>query len=132
MAGLVRDIWNSFNLLPAWAQVWVAVILVPVNLAALAFVTAPMGTWIAFLAVAGIAPNVLVMAMERSFSRTMALPHVVIWAPLVILIVMALTRADVVGGYRTFLLLLLAVDVVSLVFDFRDSWKWWQGDRVVA
>ena len=127
------DIWQSFRRMPLWVQIWVAVILVPVNAASIFFVTQPMGVWIAILAIGGMAPNLIVMAVERGFSRTMALPHVVIWTPLVILLVMMLTgAASLEGGYRMFLILLLVVDVISLGFDYFDTVKWWKGVREIA
>lgn len=130
---MVLDIWQSFRRMPLWVQIWVAVILVPVNAASIFFVTQPMGVWIAILAIGGMAPNLIVMAVERGFSRTMALPHVVIWTPLVILLVMMLTgAAPPEGGYRMFLILLLVVDVISLGFDYIDTLKWWKGAREIA
>ncbi len=114
-------------------QIWVALILVPVNVASLLFVTRPGGLLIAALAVGGMLPNIAIMFAERGLSKLMALPHVLIWTPLVIII--ALTMSDCMGcerGYVNFLLLLLITDLVSLAFDFPDLWKWWKGDRAIA
>jgi hypothetical protein len=70
--------------------------------------------------------NLPIMLMERGFSRTMALPHVVLWTPLVLLLIGRLEE----GGALVALILL--VDVVSLAFDYVDAVKWWRGDRAVA
>ena len=122
------EIWQSFRRLPLWVQIWVALILIPVNL--VPFVLFLQGTpgWglIALLSVGGMALNLPIMLMERGFSRTMALPHVVLWTPLVLLLIGRLEE----GGALVALILL--VDVVSLAFDYVDAVKWWRGDRAVA
>jgi len=107
-------------------------ILVPVNAAAIFFVAAPLGVWVAVLAIGGLLPNLGVMIVERGFSRTMALAHLVMWPPLVTLIVWALAQDGLGGGYRLFLLLLLVVDVVSLIFDVHDARRWLRGDKGLA
>ena len=71
------------------------------------------------------------MLIERGFSRAMALPHVLIWTPLMGLVLWLLSQ-DIATGYSRYLLILLAVDTLSLALDYADSWKWWKGDRRVA
>ena len=79
---LIRDIWRSFRALPLWVQIWVGVILVPVNMASLWFANETMGALIAVLAVSGMVPNLLIIFFDRGFSKAMALPHLAIWIPL--------------------------------------------------
>lgn len=130
---MIVDIYQSFRRLPLWVQVWVGVILVPVNLAALMFVDAPQGLWVATLAVGGMAPNLIIMLRDHGFSRAMALPHLLFWVPLVALLVSLLVGdTNLPSGYRQFLILLLVVDVISLGFDVGDAWRWWNGDRGAA
>lgn len=126
-------IWASFRRLPSWVQLWVTVVLVPVNTAALVFWWAPGGPMIATLAVGGMLPNIPIMLAERGFSRLMALPHVLIWTPLMVIVGGFLADLALVdGAWRVYLTVLLVVDLVSLVFDWRDLWAWWRGDRAVA
>ena len=130
---MIVDIWDSFRRMPLWVQGWVALVLVPVNIAPLAFIGAPYAIWVAVLSVGGMVPNLPIMLMERGLSKRMALPHVLIWLPLVGLLGWVLATVDgVTGGYRTMLLLLLAVDLISLGFDIPDALKWWRGDRAIA
>ncbi len=130
---MILDIWQSFRRMPLWVQIWVAMILVPVNAASIFYITQPSGVWIALLAIGGMAPNLIVMAVERGFSRTMALPHLVLWIPLVVLICCLLTDAQPLSGsYTSFLVILLVVDVISLAFDIPDAVKWWKGAREIA
>ena len=122
---MVLEIWNSFRQLPLWVQIWVAFILVPINIVALVFVYKPYGLLVSVLAIGGMLPNIGVMVWERGFSNTMALPHVVIWTPLVVLVLwMILSGAPLDPAYLSFLWILLVIDTISLVFDFKDSWRW--------
>lgn len=126
-------IWHSFRRLPGWVQFWVGAILVPVNLFALAFLTQPGGLWVAALACGGMLPNIPVVLIERGFSRAMALPHALLWTPLVGLVGWQLAAGpDLVPLHARYLGLLLAVDLVSLAFDYRDAVRWWRGERDIA
>lgn len=128
---MIQQIWQSYRRLPLWVQLWVALILVPVNAASLFFVTQPAGAWLALMAVGAMLCNGVLMLVERGFSKVMALPHVLIWTPMLGLILWLLTQ-DIADGFRTYLLILLAVDVFSLIFDVIDTRKWLSGDRKIA
>lgn len=128
---MIREIWQSFRRMPLWVQIWVALILVPVNLATLVFWYAPGGAVIACLAVGGIAINLPVMLVERGFSRTMALSHVALWVPLLIVLMGKLSSVPDDSSGR-FLWLLFAIDLVSLGFDIPDTLKWLRGERDIA
>jgi len=128
---MILDIWRSFRRLPLWVQVWVALILVPVNMAALLFLSESLGLWIAALAVGGMLPNMAIMAVERGFSKAMALPHVLIWTGLIVLIIWV-RAGGVSPGYQSYLTVLFVVDLISLIFDYKDTAAWWKGDREVV
>lgn len=130
---LVRDIWASWRRLPLWVQVWVALVLVPVNAASVLFLGTPGGLVLAALAVGAMLMNLAIMVHERGLSRAMALPHLVLWIPLAAYVLWLLrVFPGMPAGFRSYLWLLLAVDVISLVLDLRDGWKWLRGDRDVA
>ncbi len=130
---MILDVWRSFRRLPLWVQVWVAGILVPVNMATLLFWSEPLGLWVAALAVGGMLPNMVILAVERGFSKAMAFPHILIWTPLLVVVLALLDDpALITTGNWIFLCVLLGVDIISLGFDFTDGWKWWKGDRAVA
>jgi len=128
---MISQIWHSYRRLPLWVQAWVSVILVPVNAASLAFLSEPWGLWIAAMAVGAMLLNGVIMLAERGFSKLMALPHVLIWTPMLGLVLWLLAQ-DIAPAYRIYLLILLAVDVVSLIFDVIDTRKWVSGDRKIA
>lgn len=129
---MILDIWQSYRRLPLWVQIWVALILVPVNAASLAFWGSPMGPWLAIMAVGAMLLNGVIMMVERGFSKMMALPHVVIWTPLVVVILWLLAQGNLSSGYASYLMLLLVVDLFSLALDYSDTVKWLRGDRHIA
>lgn len=129
-ANLFADLWQSFRALSGWVQIWVLIILVPVNMASLFFLNEPLGYWIAVLAYIGMILNLPVMLWFRGFSKAMALPHLVPWTVLVIII--AFFRPQATGAYDIYLWVLLATNVISLAFDYTDAFHWLKGDRHVA
>ena len=125
---LATDIWISFRALPTWVQVWM-LILVSVNFVSLFFLNQPMGGWIAFLAIIAIAPNAIFMLRDRGFGKVMALPHVIPWTILVIILLFF--RPQGAAAYDAFLWVLLVVDLISLGFDYTDAWQWFKGHREI-
>jgi len=127
---LVLEIWGSFRAMPVWVQIWVAVVLVPVNMASLVFINQPFGLWIAFLANIAMMLNLPVMIYDRGFSKLMALPHLLPWTVLVGILLFA--RPEATGAYGIYLWLLLSTNTLSLIFDYPDAAKWLRGDRKPA
>lgn len=130
---VLRDLWASFQALPLWVRAWLALLLAPVNMASLAFAGEVGGATVAAMAWAGMVLNLPVMVRERGFSRAMAFAHLIGWVPLVAVIAVLLW-AGVPGGapaFAAYLWLLLAVDLISLLFDVRDAVLWWRGERAV-
>ena len=120
---LLSDIWSSFQQLSMPVRLWIAAWLVPVNMASLFFLGERNGVAICLLAILGMAFNIPIMVKERGMTDLMALPHLVLWTPLVLLVGLTLF-ADIGSGYRLFLIVLFVTDVVSLVFDARDFQAW--------
>ncbi|HMB14068.1 MAG TPA: hypothetical protein VKN37_08680, partial [Roseovarius sp.] len=103
---MISQIWHSYRRLPLWVQAWVSFILVPVNAASLAFLSEPWGLWLAAMAVGAMLLNGVIMLAERGFSKLMALPHVLIWTPMLGLVLWLLAQ-DIAPAYRIYLLILL-------------------------
>ena len=127
---MILEIWNSFRALPLWVQIWVAVILVPINMISLYFYNEPQGLWIAFLANIAMLLNLPVMLKDRGFSKLMAIPHLIPWTILVVWIFFF--RPEVGGSFDVYLTILLVVNTISLAFDYPDAVKWWRGEREPA
>lgn len=93
------DIWKSYRAMPMWVQLWVGLVLTPVNMASLFFISEPSGLMVAFLANIAMALNMPVILYDRGFSKLMALPHLVPWTFLVGIIIFQ--RPDASGLFDT-------------------------------
>jgi hypothetical protein len=126
---MIRDIVESLGALPAWVVAWMFLALAPVNLASLFFLNEPNGILISILALAGIVPNVIILLFNRGIhgvADLMTVPHMIAWPPLFYVAYTTFLEIDN-GAYLTYLCILLAVNLVSLVFDFRDAFRWLRG-----
>ena len=126
---ILLDIWRSFRALPLWVQIWVGLILVPVNTATIVLITEPSSYIIPVLAIGGMMPNAVLMFVERGFSKAMTLSHIVLLIPLLVLLVLNISAGSVFSGY---LMILFAVDFISICFDVKDGRDWFKGDRKIA
>jgi hypothetical protein len=127
-----RHLWLSFRRLPLWVQVWMALVLVPVNLLSFLVLEYQAAQMVALAAVLALGSNMLLLYRYEGFSRAMALPHLVFWGPLQILLVMRVLQTPAPdAGEVMFIGLVLLVNGISLIFDLLDTWRWWQGERQV-
>ena len=122
---LFSDIWKSFLELPMWVRIWTFLILVPINFSSLWFIGETGSVLIASIAIASIAFNTIPLWLERGFSHTMAIPHVIFWVPLAIVLITYLTDSETLlsDEYRYFLIILLVCNLISLAFDIPDVFK---------
>lgn len=125
------SLWHSFRRLPAWVQMWMAGVLLPVNLASLFLLHYSSAQWIALCAVTVTGSNMLLMYKYAGFSRLLAVPHLLIWGPLqvVLPIYLAQQTTPLPTGELLYIGLVLAVNGISLFFDLLDTWRWLQGER---
>lgn len=128
-----KSLWQSFRRLPLWVQLWIGVILVPVNLSSLFLLNYDSARMVALAAVLALGGNMLVMYWQAGFSRLMAIPHLLVWVPLQVLLSTYLLSSAPEPSLSEVLYvkLVLAVNGVSLGFDLHDSWRWVQGERQV-
>ncbi|WP_322981321.1 hypothetical protein [Pseudomonas sp. C11] len=127
-----RQLWLSFRRLPLWVQVWMALVLVPVNLLSFLVLEYQAAQMVALAAVLALGSNMLLLYRYEGFSRAMALPHLVFWGPLQILLLMRVLQTPAPdSGEVLFICLVLLVNGISLIFDLLDTWRWWQGERQV-
>ena len=126
---LVKNILTSWQALPLWVQVWVGLILVPVNAAAFFLLDTVTGQYTAVAAVFVVITNGPLMLLYQGMNRALSLPHLVAWVPLVYLLVAHLGSGEVSRGEWFYALLVIIVNGISLVFDVLDSWRWLRGER---
>jgi hypothetical protein len=108
-----------------------AAILLPANLASLLLLHYPSSEWIALSALIVVGSNMLLMYLYGGFSRLLAVPHLLIWGPLQVMLLMYLAQSGepLATGEVLYVSLVLVVNGISLVFDLIDAWRWMQGER---
>ena len=125
-------IFKSFQNLPLWVRLWMVLWLMPFNFASIFFTGWDCGALVAGLAICGMLLNIPIILYDRGFSGLMALPHLLLWTPLVIICAMALLGDTDLGDARWFVWALLVTNTISLAFDYPDFLKWLKGDRAAA
>jgi hypothetical protein len=130
----LQNVWGSFCALPLWVQIWVSLILVPINTVPFLFLGTPTGRWAAAASVFVAATNIPIMLIAGGMSRLMAMPHLLAWGPLVVMLLLRLANPQFGGEPFTvseyaLLWAILLVNSVSLCFDALDTWRWCRGER---
>lgn len=123
------QIWQSYRSLPGWVQLWVGVVLIPVNVLPFLWLDTWTGKAGAAAALFVVLTNVPIMWIAGGMSRAMSLPHLLAWIPLEIVLVLRIFGTALPTPELTLAILLLFVNGISLVFDSLDSWRWWRGER---
>lgn len=127
---LIADIWASLRRMPLWVQLWMWLVLVPVNILPIIEVLHPGGLLIATLSIGGLLPNLYLLIRDRGFSKLMALSHLILWTPLCLILIRR--GADMPDTMSVILWVVLVVDLISLGFDVPDFVKWLGGQRDIA
>lgn len=123
----MKELYQSFLSMPTWVKIWMVGILVPVNMLGLLFLDQEIGLWIAILGLAGMIPNMFVMYFEKAFSKTMAVSHIIPWTILVVYLAIKLIKGEVPDGNIYYVVwAVLIVDIISLLFDYKESVEWFQ------
>lgn len=132
MTSRLVDCLRSFRAMPRWVQLWMACVLVPVNLLPFLLLSTPTGRAAALATLVAMLGGLPIMLAERGLSRFMSVPHLVAWIPLVTLLVTWLVRGRPMSPAETGLALaLVIVNTISLGFDVVEFIRWSMGDRAV-
>lgn len=128
----LRDCVTSFRALPAWVRLWVAGVLVPVNIAPFFFLETATGQAAAWASAFVAVTNVPIMLQQRGMSRLMSLPHLAAWIPLVAWLLIRTAGAEPLELAEAILAwTLITVNSLSLGFDAVDTWRWFAGERAI-
>ncbi|MBZ8134163.1 hypothetical protein [Afifella sp. IM 167] len=121
-------VWSLPPLIRWWV-VWLGVI-TTISGMALLFARATRKDGLILLAVAvAVATWMSVLYAEHGMVRLLALPHVVLWTPLLVWIVWRLGKGAYPAPYRQLVVVLAVSLFVSLLFDYADLVRWLMGDR---
>lgn len=134
MAGLawIGRIVKSYFSLPVWVIVWMSAFLIPVNFAGFWFIDTTTGFWIALLGAGAILINIVLVLINGGLSKVLAIPHVVCWVPLEIILLRLVITDESAGSAWWLAVSVLVINGISLGFDFYDTREWWRGDRKIA
>jgi len=133
MISTLARIFKSLFAMPVWVIVWMLGFLIPANLSGLFLLDYVSGFWVALLGATAIAINAVIVFANGGFSKVLAIPHLVFWAPLqVILLYRYFTVPDMSNFEQNYILVVLIINGVSLVFDIFDTKEWLRGNRDVV
>ena len=124
---------TSFRRLAVPTQIWMMLVLAPANFLTLALVDGPLGLIVPLLSMLGFIPNLGIAWVQNGFSAAMALPHLVFWTPQVAILANYLiqTPANASFAYIAYAIVFV-VNTISLLFDVRETTKWFGGQKSVA
>ena len=129
----ITDLYASFRRLTLPTQVWMMLVLAPANFLTLALVNGPLGLIIPLLSMLGFVPNLVIAWVPNGFSAAMALPHLLFWSPQVLILGAYLTQTPANAGFAHIAYaLVFVVNTISLLFDIRETTKWFGGQKSVA
>jgi len=133
MISTLARIFKSLFAMPVWVIVWMLGFLIPANLSGLFLLDYVSGFWVALLGATAIAINAVIVFANGGFSKVLAIPHLVFWVPLqVILLYRYFTVPDVSNFEQNYILVVFIINGVSLVFDIFDTKEWLRGNRDVV
>ena len=131
LAWIVR-ILKSYFALPLWVIIWISVFLIPVNFAGFWFLGTEIGFWVATLGAGAIFLNFVPVLINGGMSKVLAIPHLVFWVPLEIILIRLVMSGNLQGGEFWLAVTVLIINGISLGFDFYDTREWWRGNRSVV
>ena len=122
-------ILKSLVSLPLWVQLWMLLILIPANISGLFFLETTSGRWIALLGCGALAVNTVLVVINGGFTRVLALPHLLFWIPLEVVLLFRVLQVEMQSVEFTLTLAVLLVNAISLIFDGLDAKRWYAGER---
>jgi len=126
-------IFKSLFALPPWVIVWMLVFLIPINMSGYFLLEYDTGWWVAALGGSAIILNMVLVLINGGFSKVLAIPHVVFWLPLELILIVHWMNAPAMGSFeQTYLVIVLLINGISLGFDLYDTRQWWRGNRKIA
>ena len=123
---------QAIALQPLWVQYWLYVVILGIVVLPLTLLIWKQTRLTALITVAAsILAGVGVSKLydQLGYVKLLGLPHVILWTPLVWYLWRQIRREDMPEWPRQIMLVVLAVFVVSLVFDYVDVARYVSGER---
>ena len=133
MNARISRIGKSFMGLPNWVKIWVMMILMPVNMAPFFFLNTEIGLWSAVAFSVVCAVNMPTMIIQGGLTRLLSFPHF-IWIVLLIFLYPYLFGAGALDSDDPIYILgmsLFVVNIISLLFDSLEAYRWLRGEREI-
>lgn len=131
MIKLFARIFGSLFSLPVWVIVWMLAFLIPANLSGFLYLDTISGRWIAGLGGGALLINTVLVLMNGGFSRVLAIPHLILWGPLEIVLILRAVSAEMGPEELWLVVTVMVINGISLVFDIIDTRRWYSGERDV-
>lgn len=131
MMNHIERIFRSHFSLPGWVIAWMWLFLIPANLSGFFFLETSSGRWIALLGGGALIINGLLVLLNGGFSRVLAIPHLLLWGLLEIVLLYRIMVDALAPTELRLILIVLAINGISLVFDLFDTRRWYLGERDV-
>ncbi|MDA4845378.1 hypothetical protein [Hoeflea poritis] len=107
------------------------VFLIPANLSGFLLLDTVSGRWIAALGGGALAVNTVIVLVQGGFSRLLAIPHLIFWAPLEIILITLYFMTEMTPMESTVVAGVVVINGISLLFDAHDTLRWVRGERSV-
>ncbi|MCR9136908.1 MAG: hypothetical protein NXI27_12985 [Alphaproteobacteria bacterium] len=89
------------------------------------------GRWIALLGGGALLINGVLVLVNGGFSRVLAIPHLIFWGLLEIMLLYRIVGEGLAPAELRLVLIVLAINGISLIFDLLDARRWYLGERDV-
>lgn len=118
---------------PSWLQVWMPLLLLGGFIAPLSLIiwrdTRVIGL-IAFATSLVAAVAIDYMYKQMGYVKLLGLPHVVLWTPLVVYLLIQLRRHEFPVWPTRIIKFVIAIMVISLAFDYVDAIRYFLGNTI--
>lgn len=117
---------------PPWVGIWINILVFGAFVAPLVLLIwkpsrkAGIVTFVASV-LAGFGVNYMFEIM--GYVRLLGLPHLIIWVPTVVFLIMQQASGDMPTWPRRVIWFIVAILCISLAFDFIDAVRWIMGER---
>ncbi|MEO0328602.1 MAG: hypothetical protein AAF217_08395 [Pseudomonadota bacterium] len=133
MVDLILRILKSTIALPVWVILWIFLFLIPANFSGFFLLNYETGFWVALLGAGAIFFNTFILFLNGGFSKVLAIPHLILWIPLQIILTLRYFKAPDLSNFeQTYILIVLIINGISILFDIYDTREWMRGNRDVA